>query len=100
MGRRMLGDSFASSSSVRRRHSSFRAPWAKLSLISALSGGKCKVRVRRKTSESHEFLMLDRRALKRVNCPKGWMSREGYARYLKVTLAKMREREAASKKSG
>jgi hypothetical protein len=68
--------------------------------VRALSRGTCKVRVRRKTSESHEFLMLERRALKRVNCPKGWMSREGYARYLKVTLAKMREREAASKRSG
>ena len=68
--------------------------------VRALSGGKCKVRVRRRTSESHELLMLDRRALKRVNCPEGWMSREGYARYLKVTLAKMRQREATSGKSG
>jgi hypothetical protein len=68
--------------------------------VRALSGGRCKVRVRRKTSKSHEFLLVQRRALKRVECPKGWMSRDGYARYLKVTLAKMRQREADSGKSG
>jgi hypothetical protein len=64
--------------------------------VRGLSGGRYNVRVRRKTSASHQFLMLGADALQRVNCPKGWMSREGYARYLRVTLAKMRQREAAS----
>ena len=33
-------------------------------------------------------------------CPKGWMSPVGYVRYLKVSLAKMRQRQAHSGKSG
>ena len=68
--------------------------------VRELSGSKCKVRVRRKTGASHQFLMIDRNALKRANCPKGWMGPEGYARYLKVTLAKMKQRQAALKRSG
>ncbi|MEO8400125.1 MAG: hypothetical protein ABI550_10000 [Ignavibacteriaceae bacterium] len=53
-----------------------------------------KVRVRRKTSVSHQFLLFDGHELKPVDCPKGWMSIEGYNRYLKKTLAKMKERES------
>jgi hypothetical protein len=66
--------------------------------VRGVSGGTCKVRVRRKTSRSHQFLMVERSVLVPVSCPKGWMSPEGYARYLKVTLAKMRGREAVAKK--
>lgn len=51
---------------------------------------KYKVRVRRKTSLSHQFLFFETKELKPVDCPKGWMSVEGYKRYLKVTLAKMK----------
>jgi hypothetical protein len=65
--------------------------------VRELTGRKCKVRVRRKTGASHQFIMIERHALKQANCPKGWMSREGYARYLKVTLAKMSQRQAAAK---
>lgn len=31
-----------------------------------------------------------------VDCPKGWMSPDGYNRYLDVTLAKMKERQSRS----
>jgi hypothetical protein len=51
-----------------------------------------KVRLRRKTSKSHQFLTFAPHDLERVDCPKGWMSPEGYNRYLKATLAKMHER--------
>jgi hypothetical protein len=61
-------------------------------------GPHCKVRVRRTTSETHQFLKLIGDDLERVDCPKGWMSPEGYFRYLDTTLAKMREREAAKKR--
>ncbi len=57
--------------------------------------GKYRVRVRRKTGSSHQFLMLGRAELEPVECPRGWMSPEGYNRYLAATLAKMRERLAA-----
>ncbi len=57
-----------------------------------------RVRVRRKTSETHQFLKFQKKDLRKVACPKGWMSPEGYNRYLKVTLqkAKARQRKAKS----
>lgn len=58
---------------------------------------KYKVRVRRKTSKTRQFLIFPVDQLKLVDCPKGWMSREGYNRYLKMTLAKMGKRLAAGR---
>ena len=63
-------------------------------------GPKLRVRVRRTTSTTHQVLVLETRDLKRADCPKGWMSPDGYARYLRTTLAKMRHRNAVSKRSG
>ncbi len=54
--------------------------------------GTYRVRVRRKTSKTHQFLKFRGQDLKKVACPKGWMSPEGYNRYLKVTLEKQRQR--------
>lgn len=54
--------------------------------------GKVRVRVRRKTSETHQFLYFAAGDLRRVECPSGWMSIEGYNRYLKITLEKQRLR--------
>jgi hypothetical protein len=73
-------------------------PDGRIGRVREISGQKYRVRVRRKTSATHQFLMFDAKELKRVNCPKGWMSQSGYARYLKTTLAKMRQRQAESKK--
>jgi hypothetical protein len=53
------------------------------------------VRVRRTTGKSHQFLDVPAADLEKVDCPKGWMSPEGYNRYLKTTLTKQRERMAA-----
>lgn len=61
------------------------------------SGGEYKIRVRRKTSNSHQFLNFTQEDLTKVACPKGWMSPAGYNRYLKITLEKMRKREKESK---
>ncbi len=57
------------------------------------------VRVRRKTGKTHQFLIFPVDQLKLVDCPKGWMSREGYNRYVKLTLAKMEKRLAARRRS-
>jgi hypothetical protein len=57
------------------------------------------VRVRRTTSTTHQFLMFAAGKLKHVDCPKGWMSPDGYVRYLNTTLAKMRQRQARSGKA-
>jgi hypothetical protein len=55
-------------------------------------GTKYRIRVRRITSETHQFLFFSAVELQPVDCPKGWMTPEGYRRYLRVTLAKQRSR--------
>jgi len=76
-----------------------RIPDGRIGRVREASRGKCRVRVRRATSATHQFLMFADRDLERVDCPKGWMSPAGYVRYLKATLAKMRQRQAHSGKS-
>jgi hypothetical protein len=76
-----------------------RLPDGRIGRVRDVSGGKCRVRVRRTTSATHQFLMFAAKDLKRADCPKGWMSPQGYARYLRATLAKMRQRQAAARKS-
>jgi hypothetical protein len=71
-----------------------RIPDGRIGRIRGVSGGECRVRVRRATSATHQLLMFAVQDLERLGCPKGWMSPEGYVRYLKVTLAKMRQRQA------
>jgi hypothetical protein len=55
-------------------------------------GTKYRIRVRRMTSETHQFLLFAAVELQSVVCPKGWMTPEGYRRYLRVTLEKQRRR--------
>ncbi len=71
-----------------------RIPDGRIGRVREVSGSKYRVRVRRATSATHQFLMFGAGDLKRVGCPKGWMSPEGYVRYLTATLAKMRQRQA------
>jgi hypothetical protein len=56
-------------------------------------GTAFKLRVRRKTSATHQFLLVSAAQLEPVACPDGWMSPAGYRRYLRQTLRKMRERK-------
>jgi hypothetical protein len=72
-----------------------RIPDGRIGRVRAVTKDGARVRVRRKMSNSHQFLTLPREQIERVDCPKGWMSPEGYRRYLKITLAKMRQRRAA-----
>ena len=76
-----------------------KIPDGRIGRVREKSGSKFKVRVRRKTSKTHQFLMVDAHKLKSVACPKGWMSTKGYNRYLKVTLAKMKVRNARKKRA-
>ena len=55
-----------------------------------------RVRLRRMTSNTHQFREFPASELARVDCPKGWMSPECYLRYLRVTLRRMREKQAGS----
>jgi hypothetical protein len=73
-----------------------RLPDGRIGRVRAKSGGQYRVRVRRTTSATHQFLTLAAKDLERAVCPRGWMSPEGYARYLAATLAKMRQRRASN----
>jgi hypothetical protein len=75
-----------------------RIPDGRIGRVREVTGQQCKVRVRRTTSETHQFLTVSASHLKRVDCPKGWMSKEGYVRYLRATSAKLRQREAAKRR--
>ncbi len=61
-----------------------RIPDGRIGRVRDVSGGKYRVRVRRATSATHQFLMFAARGLRRVDCPRGWMSPEGYVRYQPV----------------
>ncbi len=74
-------------------------PDGRIGRVREVSGRKYRVRVRRATSATHQFRTFAAGNLKRVDCPKGWMSPAGYVRYLKVILAKMRQRQARSGKA-
>jgi hypothetical protein len=71
-----------------------RIPDGRIGRVREVTGRRYKVRVRRDTSRTHRFVEFAAEDLERVDCPKGWMSPEGYARYLDSTLAKLKEREA------
>jgi hypothetical protein len=77
-----------------------RIPDGRIARVRRETKGGFKVRVRRKTSATHQFLTLAPGQLKPVGCPSGWMSPAGYNRYLKVTLYKMRQRESAAARPG
>lgn len=72
-----------------------RIPDGRVARVREVAGGRCKVRVRRRSSNTNQFLIFDEAEVEAVECPKGWMSPDGYNRYLEATLAKMRQRHAA-----
>ena len=72
-----------------------RLPDGRIGRVRDSANGQYRVRVRRKTGTTHQFLSFNGDELERIECPKGWMSPEGYNRYLEATLAKMRERQTA-----
>lgn len=75
-----------------------KVPDGRTGRVRDIAGNKVRVRLMRTTSHTHQFVWYAKSDLKLVACPKGWMSSEGYNRYLKITLAKMRERNAKKKK--
>jgi len=77
-----------------------KIPDGRIARVRGTSGGRYRVRVRRATSETHQFLWFPAQELELVKCPKGWMSPSGYNRYLRTTLAKMRERTAKKGRAG
>lgn len=76
-----------------------RIPDGRIGRVREKRAGKYRVRVRRKTSETHQFLMFAAGELKPAACPKGWMSPAGYVRYLRTTLEKAKARQAKGKRA-
>lgn len=74
-----------------------RLPDRRIARVRERVGDAYRVRVRRTTSKSHQFLLMKATELEGVDCPKGWMGPEGYNRYLTVTVKKLRERTAAAR---
>lgn len=74
-----------------------KIPDGRIARVRDIIKDEYRVRVRRKTSKSHQFLKFHKGQLEKVTCPKGWMSPEGYNRYLKVKLEKMRKRNRKDK---
>ena len=74
-----------------------RVPDGRIGRVRGREGALIKVRVRRRSSNAHQFLMFSPDTLEPVPCPKGWMNPEGYKRYLRVTLRKKRARIASGK---
>jgi hypothetical protein len=77
-----------------------RVPDGRIGRVRQVARGTYRVRVRRATSATQQFLMFAATDLRRADCPRGWMSPAGYARYLKVTLGKMRLRQARLGEAG
>lgn len=77
-----------------------RVPDGRVGRVRARVGNSYRVRVRRMTGNSHQFLLFTEQQLEAIPCPRGWMSRDGYRRYLRVTLAKLRERQKAGRWGG
>jgi hypothetical protein len=75
-----------------------RVPDGRIGRVRAVEKGGYRIRVQRRTSKTHQFLTLRARELTRVACPKGWMSPDGYRRYLKPTLAKLEKRQRKAKR--
>ena len=69
-----------------------RIPDGRIGRVREQGEGKFQIRVPRRTSKTKQFLWFTANELQPVDCPTGWMSPEGYNRYLAETLAKMRAR--------
>jgi DNA-3-methyladenine glycosylase II len=63
-----------------------RVPDGRIGRVRAKSGNTYRIRLRRVSSQSHQFLTFQATELTPINCPKGWMTPEGYLRYLQATL--------------
>ena len=76
-----------------------RVPDGRVGRVRAVAAGRYRVRMRRRTSKTHQFLLFRATEMSRVQCPAGWMSPAGYRRYLKPTLAKLRRRAGKLRRS-
>jgi hypothetical protein len=86
-------------SAVIRPGDCVQLPDGRIARVRDQTGDTYTVRVRRTTSKTHQFLRFSGAEIQRVECPKGWMSPEGYNHYLEATLDKMRQRASSGSAS-
>jgi len=72
-------------------------PDGRIGRVRDIQKDSVRVRLMRTTSHTHQFIWYKGLDLQVVACPKGWMSKEGYNRYIKITLAKMKIRNNKKK---
>jgi hypothetical protein len=70
-----------------------KIPDGRVGRVREMEDVRARIRVMRTTSATHQFLWFDTKELLPTSCPSGWMSPEGYNRYLKITLEKMYKRK-------
>lgn len=66
-----------------------KIPDERIGRVRSIDNGMVKIRIRRKSGKSNEFVTLHRSQIAIVPCPQGWMSPDGYRKYLQKTLEKM-----------
>jgi len=73
-------------------------PDGQIGRVRVVENEKVKVRLMRTTSHTHQFVWYAKLDLRVVSCPTGWMSPEGYKKYLEITLKKMKQRSVKKHK--
>lgn len=56
-------------------------------------GNYYKVRIKNSNNKYYKFYIIQEKYLKWIECPRGWMSKEGYNNYLRKTLSKIKQRQ-------
>ena len=75
-----------------------RVPDGRIGRVRENRRGRLKIRVRRRTSKTHQFVLLAVDDVAAVECPEGWMSPDGYRRYMRAIDASRRKRENGARR--
>lgn len=70
-----------------------KVPDGRIGRVREIRKDMVRVRLMRTTSHTHQFVWYTISELQVVACPKGWMSPQGYNKYLGITLEKMKMRQ-------
>ena len=75
-----------------------RVPDGRIGRVREKQRGQLKIRVRRRTSKTHQFVLLAKDDVAAVECPEGWMSPDGYRRYMRAIEAGREKRGNGAKR--
>ena len=75
-----------------------RVPDGRIGRVRGRVHGQLRIRVRRRTSKTHQFVLLAKDEVAAVECPDGWMSPDGYRRYMRAIEAAREKRGAGAKR--